>query len=77
MNQMPREEQPKQPPEDPQFGGTGPRTSYPVDAPIDPKKTGSEPDYFPGKPGGDRPQLRERVRRLGRRRPLVSWQQAH
>jgi hypothetical protein len=74
---MPRDEQPKQPPEDPQFGGTGPRTPYRVDAPRAPKTAASEPDYFPGKPGGQRPQLRERVKRLGRRRTLVSWQQAH
>ena len=27
--------------------------------------------------GGDLPKVRERLKRLGRRRPLVSWQQAH
>ncbi len=30
----------------------GPRTPYPVDEPVDPRGPGSEPYYFPGKPGG-------------------------
>ncbi len=53
MNQ----EQPKQPLEDPELGPKGPRTPYPVDDPIGPKEPGSEPDYFPGRPGGDLPKF--------------------
>jgi len=54
MNQ----EQPKQSPEDPELGPKGSRTPYAVDEPIDPKGPDSEPDYFPGKPGGDLPNFR-------------------
>jgi hypothetical protein len=81
MIQPAREELPKQPLEDPELGPKGPRTPYPVDQPIDPKGPGSEPDYFPGKPGGDLPKLRAvlgRARtRIGRRRLSVTWLQAH
>jgi hypothetical protein len=74
-------EEPKQPLEDPELGPKGPRSPYPVDEPIDPKGPGSEPDYFPGKPGGDLPKVRQTLRqgrpRPGRARPLVTWQQAH
>jgi hypothetical protein len=51
-------QQPKQPLEDPELGPKGPRTPYPVDEPVDPKGAGSEPDYFPGKPGNDQPKFR-------------------
>jgi hypothetical protein len=51
------QERPKQPPEEPDLGPKGPRTPYPVDAPVDPHGPGSEPDYLPGKPGGDLPKL--------------------
>jgi hypothetical protein len=78
---QPGEEQPKQPLEDPELGPKGPRTPYPVDEPIDPKGTGSEPDYFPGKPGGDLPKLRAMSgrgqARAGHPRLFVSRQQAH
>jgi len=73
-------ERPKQPPEDPALGPKGPRTPYPVDEPIDPKGPGSEPDYFPGKPGSDLPKLRQsspRIAEIGHRRRRVSWLQAH
>jgi hypothetical protein len=74
MNQ----EQPKRPPEEPALGPKGPRTPYAVDEPIDPKGRGSEPDYFPGKPGGDSPKFRlSRRARPRRRRLVVSWLQAH
>jgi hypothetical protein len=79
MTQVASEEKPKQPPENPELGPKGPRTPYPVDEPIDPKGPGSEPDYFPGKPGSDAPKLKgasARPIRVGRRRP-VSWLQAH
>ncbi len=56
-------EQPKQPLEDPVLGPKGPRTPYPVDEPVDPKGAGSEPDYFPGKPGNDQPKFRIAARR--------------
>jgi hypothetical protein len=73
-------EKPKQPFEEPELGPKGPRTPYPVGEPIDPKGPGSEPDYFPGKPGSDLPKLRdvsERPIHVGRRRRPVSWLQAH
>jgi hypothetical protein len=81
MNHATSEEQPKQPLEDPELGPKGPRSPYPVDEPIDPKGPGSEPDYFPGKPGGDLPKFREvsyRVRAL-RRQPrfAAGWLQSH
>jgi hypothetical protein len=63
MIQEMNQEQPKQPPEDPELGPKGPRTPYPVDEPIDPKRPGSEPDYFPGKPGNDLPKFRIVARR--------------
>ena len=51
----PQSQPPKQPPEEPEIGPTGPRTPYPVDEPPD---SGSEPDYFPGKPaGGELPKI--------------------
>jgi hypothetical protein len=79
--QISGEERPKQPLEDPELGSKGPRIPYPVDEPVDPKQPGSEPDYFPGKPGADLPKLRKSlsVRRAGGRRPRlrVSWLQAH
>jgi hypothetical protein len=68
------QEQPKQPLEDLELGPEGPRTPYPVDQPIDPTGPGSEPDYFPGKPGGAPPKLRHASRRA---RLLVGWQQSH
>ena len=75
------EQGPKQPLEDSELGPKGPRTPYPVDEPIDPKGPGSEPDYFPGKPGGDSPKLRQmphhRRPRARHRRILVTWHQAH
>lgn len=81
MSHMASEEKPKQPIEEPELGPKGPRTPYPVDAPIDPKGPGSEPDYFPGKPGGDLPKMRPMTRmdrtRTGRPRLVVTWQQAH
>lgn len=48
---------PKQPGEAPKPQPKGPRTPYPVDEPVDPRGPGSEPDYFPGKPGGDLPKF--------------------
>ncbi len=63
MIQEMNQEQPKQPPEDPELGPKGPRTPYAVNEPIDPKAPGSEPDYFPGKPGGDPPKFRITMRR--------------
>ena len=81
MSQAASDERPKQPLEDPEVGPKGARTPYPVDEPVDPKGAGSEPDYFPGKPGGDLPKFRKVTRfgrtRSGRPRLLVSWQQAH
>jgi hypothetical protein len=83
MSPIASQEQPKQPPEDPELGpkGPGPRRPYPVDEPIDPKGAGSEPDYFPGKPGGDLPELRPLLRKSRARRVYprlaVSWDQAH
>ena len=80
MGAMSAEQKPKQPPEDPVLGPKGPRTPYPVNEPIDPKGAGSEPDYFPGKPGSDLPKLRDASARpihVGRRRRPVSWLQAH
>lgn len=81
MSHVTSDQQQKQPPEDPELGPKGPRTPYPVDEPIDPKGLGSEPDYFPGKPGGDLPKLRQMSRparaRTSHRRLLVTWQQAH
>ena len=80
MSATSAEQNPKQPPEDPELGPKGPRTPYPVDEPIDPKGPGSEPDYFPGKPGSDLPKLKHaspRIAEIGRRRRPVSWLQAH
>jgi hypothetical protein len=81
MSPIPNEEQPKQPPGDPEPGRKGPRTPYPVGDPVHPKGPGSEPDYFPGKPGSDVPTLRSmlgvRRRRAGPRRIFVGWLQAH
>jgi hypothetical protein len=80
MTQVVSEEKPKQPLEDPELGPKGPRTPYPVDEPIDPKGPGSEPDYFPGKPGSDRPKVMyasSRPIQLAPRRRSVSWLQAH
>lgn len=80
MTQVPREERPKQPLEDPELGPKGPRTPYPVDEPIDPKGPGSEPDYFPGKPGTDQPKFKHtapKPTQIIRRRRPVSWLQAH
>lgn len=80
MTQVVSEQQPKQPPEDPELGPKGPRTPYPVDEPIDPKGPGSEPDYFPGKPGTDQPKFKHaavRPTQIIRRRRPVSWLQAH
>jgi hypothetical protein len=81
MSPAASEQQPKQPPEDPELGPKGPRKPYPVDEPIDPKGAGSEPDYFPGQPGGDLPKLRQmshhRRPRVRHRRILVTWHQAH
>jgi hypothetical protein len=54
--------QPKPSPEGPQLGPQSPRTPYPADEPIDPKGAGSEPDYFPGKPGNDPPKFRVATR---------------
>ena len=81
MSAAASDERPKQPLGDPERGPKGPRTPYPVDEPVDPKGPGAEPDYFPGKPGGDLPKFRQmlRPRRTRRTCPriLVSWQQAH
>jgi hypothetical protein len=80
MSTMSVEQKPKQPLEDPELGPKGPRTPYPVDEPIDPKGPGSEPDYFPGKPGSDLPKLGRsspKTPQIGRRRRPVSWLQAH
>jgi hypothetical protein len=80
MTQVTSEEKPKQPLENPELGPKGQRTPYPVDDPIDPKGPGSEPDYFPGKPGSEAPKLRRsspQRAHTGRRRPRVSWLQAH
>jgi hypothetical protein len=80
MTQVTSGEKPKQPLEDPELGPKGPRSPYPVDEPIDPKGPGSEPDYFPGKPGSDLPKLgpsSSRSIRLGSRRRSVSWLQAN
>ena len=80
MTQVVSEEKPKQPLEDPELGPKGPRTPYPVDEPIDPKGPGSEPDYFPGKPGTDLPKLKDATARtihIGRRRWPVSSLQAN
>jgi hypothetical protein len=80
MTQIVGQEKPKQPLEDPELGPKGPRSPYPVDEPIDPKGPGSEPDYFPGKPGSDLPKLgpsSSRPIRLVSRRSPVSWLQAH
>ena len=49
--------QPKPSPEGPQRGPQSPRTPYPADEPG-PKGAGSEPDYFPGKPGNEPPKFR-------------------
>jgi hypothetical protein len=48
---------PKQPTPPPQPEPKGPRTPYPVDAPVDPHGPGSEPDFLPDKPGGDLPKF--------------------
>ena len=81
MTHIATEENPKQPPEDPGLGPNGPRTPYPVDEPVDPKGPGSEPDYFPGKPGSERPAklgaASPRDIHVGHRRRPVSWLQAH
>jgi hypothetical protein len=74
------DERPKQPLEEPELGPKGRRTPYSVGEPIDPKGRGSEPDYFPGKPGSDLPKLKDASARpihVGRRRRPVSWLQAH
>jgi len=80
MSAMSVEDKPKQPLENPELGPKGPRAPYPVDEPIDPKGPAPEPDYFPGKPGGDLPKVgpsSPRPIRLGARRRPVSWLQAH
>ena len=81
MSEQSSEGPPKQPPETPEHGPKGPRTPYPVDEPADPNGPGSEPDYFPGRPGGDLPKLRQTSRpgrlNLGYPRILITWQQAH
>ena len=81
MSQAASEQPPKQPLEDPVLGPKGQRTAYPVDGPVDPNGPGSEPDYFPGKPGGDLPKLRQVAHhhrpRARHRRILVTWHQAH
>jgi hypothetical protein len=81
MNQGTSEQQPKQPLEDPELGSTGARKPYPVDEPVDQNGAGPEPDYFPGKPGGDLPkfaQLSHQGRAWPRRpRLVVGWLQAH
>jgi hypothetical protein len=81
MTHVATEEKPKQPPEDPGLGPNGPRTPYPVDEPVDPRQPGSEPDYFPGKPGSDVPAKMRAAApgdiHVGRRRRPVSWLQAH
>ena len=81
MSPAASDERPKQPLENPEFGPKGPRTPYRVDEPVDRKRAGSEPDYFPGKPGGDLPKLRQtshhRRPRASQRRISVTWHQAH
>jgi hypothetical protein len=81
MNHGTSEEQPKQPLEDPELGPKGPRSPYPVDEPTDPKGPGSEPAYFPGKPGSDLPEVQSLLRRgrtwATRPRLVVGWFQAH
>jgi hypothetical protein len=81
MNQGTSEQQPKQPLEDPELGPTGARKPHPVDEPVDQNGAGSEPDYFPGKPGSDSPkfgQLSHQGRAWPRRPRLsVGWLQAH
>ena len=81
MTQVVSEEKPKQPLEDPGLGPKGPRTPYPVDEPIDPKGPGSEPDYFPGKPGTDSCRSQALLDpwpiQLGSSSRSVSWLQAH
>jgi hypothetical protein len=63
MSPAASEQQPKQPLEDPELSPKGGRTPYAVDEPVDPKGAGSEPDYFPGKPGNDQPKFRIAARR--------------
>jgi hypothetical protein len=81
MSQGTREEQPKQPSDDPELGPNGPRTPYPIGEPVDPRGSGPEPEYFPGKPGGGSPKVRtvacEGEANTGQPRLLVSWHQAH
>jgi hypothetical protein len=81
MSQVTDQDGPKQPLEDPKLGPKKPSTSCRVDEPVDMREKGSEPDYFPGKPGGDLPKQRQslRERRADGRRPRVrvSWLQAH
>ncbi len=81
MNQGTNERQRKQSPEHPGFGATAPRKLHPADKSVDAKAAGSEPDYFPGKPGGDllkfRPLSRQSRARPKRPRLLVGWLQAH
>jgi len=73
MSQITGDEQPKQRPEDPELGPKGQRTPYPVDQPIDPKGPGTEPDYFPGKPGRDLQKFRAATRHP---RLTVGWLQS-
>ena len=81
MSQGTREEQPKQSSDDSELGPNGPRRPYPIGEPIGPRGSGSEPDYFPGKPGGGSPKVRpvacEGEANPRQARLFVSWHQAH
>ena len=79
MTQHVSQEKPKQPLEDPELGPKGPRSPYRLTSQSI-QGSGSERDYFPGKPGSDLPKLRAsspRPIQLGPRRRSVSWLQAH
>ena len=53
----------KQPLKEPELGPKGAPMRYSVDEPINAQRQGSEPDYFPGKPGSDPPRFRPSTRR--------------
>ncbi len=74
MTPIANDPQLKQPSKEPELGPKGAPTPHSVDEPINPQGQGSEPDYFPGKPGSEMPKFRPSTRRP---RLTVGWFQAH
>jgi hypothetical protein len=63
MTPIANDPQLKQPLKQPELGPKGAPAPHSVDEPMNPQGQGSEPDYFPGKPGNDLPKFRIVARR--------------